>query len=73
MVDEYAMDTYFKDVMSAIALGKKKEPFYVKDGYLLYGNRATRLCTNPMLLHMRDIHEFKLRSREQNCSSIGQP
>ena len=39
MIDEYATDPHFKDVMSAIALGKKEEPFSVHDGYLLYGNR----------------------------------
>ena len=39
MVDEYATDPHFKDVMSAIALGKKEEPFSIQDGYLLYGNR----------------------------------
>ena len=39
MIDEYAIDLDFKDVMSVIALGKIKEPFHVKDSYLLYGNR----------------------------------
>ena len=39
MIYEYAIDTNFKDVMPAIALGKIEEPFCVKDGYLLYGNR----------------------------------
>ena len=29
MIDEYATDPHFKDVMSAIALGKKEEPFSV--------------------------------------------
>ena len=38
MIDEYAMDPNFKDVMSAIAMGKNEEPFTIKDGYLLYGN-----------------------------------
>ena len=46
MIDEYATDQYFKDVMSAIAMGKNKEPFIVKDGYLLYGNR---LCVTHAL------------------------
>ena len=32
--------------MSAIALGKKEEPFSVQDGYLLYGNR---LCVTQAL------------------------
>ena len=39
MMHEYAIDTAFKDVMFAIALGKIEEPFHVKDGYLLYNNR----------------------------------
>ena len=46
MIDEYATDSNFKDVMSAIALGKKEEPYNLHDGYLLYGNR---LCiTQPL-------------------------
>ncbi|MCO5606721.1 hypothetical protein L7F22_060911 [Adiantum nelumboides] len=39
MVDEYATDPNFCDVMSAIALGKTQEPYVVQDGYLLYGSR----------------------------------
>ena len=46
MIDEYAIDPDFKDIMSAIALGKKEEPFSVQDGYLLYGNR---LCVTHSL------------------------
>ena len=46
MVDEYATDPHFKDVMSALALGKREEPFNVQDGYLLYGNR---LCVTQAL------------------------
>ena len=46
MIDEYAMDPNFKDVMSAIALGKKEEPYNLQDGYLLYGNR---LCVTQLL------------------------
>ena len=46
MVDEYATDPHFKDVISAIALGKKEEPFSIQDGYLLYGNR---LCVTQAL------------------------
>ncbi|MCO5552154.1 hypothetical protein L7F22_005664 [Adiantum nelumboides] len=38
MVDEYATDPNFCDVMSAIALGKTQEPDVVQDGYLLYGS-----------------------------------
>jgi hypothetical protein len=46
MIDEYATDPEFKDVMSAIAIGKKQEPYHVQDGYLLYGNR---LCITRSL------------------------
>ena len=46
MIDEYAIDPDYKDVMSAIALGKNEEPFTLKDGYLLYGNR---LCVTHSL------------------------
>ena len=38
-VDEYATDPDFKDIMSAFAIGKKEEPYDLKDGYLLYDNR----------------------------------
>ena len=38
MVDEYAIDPNFKDIMSALAIGKKEEPYDLKDGYLYYGN-----------------------------------
>ncbi|MCO5610536.1 hypothetical protein L7F22_064775 [Adiantum nelumboides] len=46
MIDEYATDSDFKDVVSAIALGKKEEPFTLQDGYLLHGNR---LCITRSL------------------------
>ena len=46
MIDDYAIDNDFKDVMSAIALGKKEEPYTLQDGYLLYGNR---LCVTHSL------------------------
>ena len=39
MMDEYAIDLNFKDVVFAIALGKIEYPFYIRDGYLLYSNR----------------------------------
>ncbi|MCO5548013.1 hypothetical protein L7F22_001469 [Adiantum nelumboides] len=38
MIDEYAIDSDYKDLISAIALGKKEEPFTLHDGYLLHGN-----------------------------------
>ncbi|MCO5558213.1 hypothetical protein L7F22_011792 [Adiantum nelumboides] len=46
MIDEYAIDPDFKDVISAIAPGKKEEPFTLEDGYLLHGNR---LCITHSL------------------------
>ncbi|MCO5575079.1 hypothetical protein L7F22_028876 [Adiantum nelumboides] len=46
MIDEYAIDSDFKDVISTIALGKKEEPFTLEDGYLLHGNR---LCITHSL------------------------
>ncbi|MCO5614903.1 hypothetical protein L7F22_069188 [Adiantum nelumboides] len=46
MIDEYAIDPDFKDVISTIALGKKEEPFTLQDGYLLHGNR---LCITRSL------------------------
>ena len=46
MIDDYATDSDFKNVMSAIAIGKKEEPFTLQDGYLLYGNR---LCVTHSL------------------------
>ena len=39
MIYKYAIDLEFKDVMLAFALPKKQEPYCVKDGYLLFGNR----------------------------------
>ncbi|MCO5579340.1 hypothetical protein L7F22_033196 [Adiantum nelumboides] len=44
--DGYAIDPDFKDVISAIALGKKEEPFTMEDGYLLHGNQ---LCITHSL------------------------
>ncbi|MCO5568423.1 hypothetical protein L7F22_022122 [Adiantum nelumboides] len=46
MVDEYATNPNFCDVMSAITLGKTQEPYVVQDGYLLYGSR---LCVTKSL------------------------
>ena len=34
-IDEFSIDSNFKDIMLAIALGKIEEPFHVKDCYLL--------------------------------------
>ncbi|MCO5557612.1 hypothetical protein L7F22_011178 [Adiantum nelumboides] len=47
MIDEYAIDPNFKDVISAIALGTKEEPFTLQF--------VRRLCLNHMLLCMRGI------------------
>ena len=80
MIDEYAKDLDFKNVMSTIALGKKEEPYNVQDGYLLYGNR---LCVTHSLHekvmyelhappHAGHIEGFKLLLREQRCIFIGQ-
>ena len=38
MIDEYDLDSNFKDGISVAALGKTKEPFHVNESYLLYGN-----------------------------------
>ena len=46
MIGEYAIDLDFKDIMSAIAQGKKEEPFNVQDGFILDGNR---LCATHSL------------------------
>ena len=46
MIDEYATDPNFKDIMSAIAMGKNEEPYHVKDGCLLYG---IKLCVTHNL------------------------
>ena len=46
MIDDLATNNDFKDVMSAIALGKKEEQFTLQDGYLLYSNR---LCATYFL------------------------
>ena len=71
MIDDYATDSNFKNVMSAIAIGKKEEPFILQDGYLLYGNR---LCVTHSLREKvmfeshappyADIEEFKQHSKE---------
>ncbi|MCO5610121.1 hypothetical protein L7F22_064356 [Adiantum nelumboides] len=45
MIDEYAIESDYKDVISAIALWKKEEPFTLQDGYLLHGNRLCITCS----------------------------
>ena len=39
MINEYVTNLYFKDMMSALELGKKKEPYKIKNVFLLYGYR----------------------------------
>ena len=46
MIDEYATDPDFKDIVFAIAMGKNEEPYHVKYGYLLNSNR---LCVTHNL------------------------
>ena len=46
MVDAYATDPDFADVMSALATGKTQDPFTLKDGFLLNGSR---LCVTQAL------------------------
>ena len=46
MIDEYAIDPNFKDIMSSFAIGKKEEPFTLEHGYLLHGNK---LCVTHSL------------------------
>ena len=46
MVDAYAMDTNFANVMSALSMGKTQDPYVLKDGFLLYGSR---LCVTKDL------------------------
>ena len=51
MIDEYAKDSNFKDIMLGIAIGKKEESFNVQDGFFLYSNRlyvAHSLCDKVM-------------------------
>ena len=46
MIDAYAIDPNFKDIMSAFAIGKREESFTLEDGYLLHGDK---LCvTHPL-------------------------
>ena len=46
MVDAYAMDPDFANVMSALSMGKRQDPYVLKDGFLLYGSR---LCVTKDL------------------------
>ena len=57
-IDEYVIDPNLKNIMFALAIGKKKEPYKVKVVYLLYSNRLCVTCTNVMLARMWDIEGF---------------
>ena len=46
MVDEYAIDPNFTNVMFAITMGETQDPYKVSDGYLLHDNC---LCINKNL------------------------
>ena len=46
MVDSYAMDPHFANVMSTLSMGKTQDPYVLKDGFLLYGSR---LCVTKNL------------------------
>ena len=46
MIDAYASDIDFANVMSALAIGKTQDPYMLKDGFLLY---ESRLCVTQAL------------------------
>ena len=54
MIDEYATDPNFKDIIFAIAMGKNEEPYHVKDGFLLF---SSRLCAIHSLRE-KAVYEF---------------
>ena len=54
MIDEYAIDMDFKDVMYAMALRNIEESFHVKNGYLIYVNT---LCVTHNM-HNKVMYEF---------------
>ena len=35
MIDECVTNPEFKDIMSTLVIGKKEEPYKIKDGYLV--------------------------------------
>ena len=39
MIDAYATDLDFANVMSALAIGKTQDPYMLKDGFLLYDSK----------------------------------
>ena len=46
MIDAYAMDPDFSNIMSALSMGKTQDPYVLKDGFSLYGSR---LCVTKDL------------------------
>ena len=42
MIDAYASDIDFANVMSALAIGKTQDPYMLKDGFLLYESALMR-------------------------------
>ena len=61
MIDEYAVDLDFKDIKSPLVLGKKEEPYIVKDCFLIYGSR---LCVTHSLCE-------KVISESHACPCMG--
>ena len=60
MVDAYAMDLDFANVMSALSMGKTQDPYVLKDGSLLYGSRlcvTKDLGSKVMLESHRPVNE----------------
>ena len=45
MIDKYATNLNFKEIMFALALGKKDQPYDVKDIFVLYSNRLHFTCS----------------------------
>ena len=39
MINKYAEDSDYKDVMAGLAQGQAQDPYSLKEGFLLYGNR----------------------------------
>ena len=39
MIDKYAQDSDYEEIMAGLAQGQEQEPYSLKDGFLLHGNR----------------------------------
>lgn len=46
MIDAYASDLDFANIMSALDIGKTQDPYMIKDGFLLYDSK---LCVTQSL------------------------